>query len=199
MSAKMISRIRFSRASDVFEAFPTLSTFAPRPPEGVDPASYVRQLLGGPRPKHALTMLAYTLPRREAVWWCRRCLAPMLGAAGEDACARAAEDWVRAPEDETRRTALDLGASGETSSPTAWLALAAGRSGGSVSAPDQEPIPAPPQACAEAVAAALALAVAQQPPTEIRAWIEACGKSGLAFAEGGEMQIVAPTAKGPRA
>jgi len=143
-------------------------------------------------------MLAYTLPRREAVWWGRRCLAAMLGAAGEDACARAAEDWVRAPEDETRRAALELGASCEVSSPTAWLALAAGRSGGSVSAPDQEPIPAPPQACAQAVVAALAIAVSQQPPTEIRAWIEACVKGGLAFAEGGELKVFAPGAKEQR-
>jgi len=194
----MTSRIRVSRASDVFEAFPGLRMFTARPPEGVDPASYVRHLLAGPRPKQALTMLAYTLPRREAVWWGRRCLAAMLGPVGEDACARLAEDWVRAPEDETRRAALELGASGDPSSPTTWLALAVGRSGGSVSAPDQKPIPAPPQACAQAVAGALAIAVSQRPPTEIRAWIEACVKGGLAFAEGRDLKISAPGAKEQR-
>lgn len=191
----MSSRIRFSRAGDVFEAFPMLRAFAPLPPEGVEPAAYVRQLLAGPRPKHALTMLAYTLPRREAVWWGRRCVAALLGPDGEDVCARATEDWVRSPEEETRRAALDLGLAGDTATPTTWLALAVGRSGGSVSAPDQKPLPAQPQACAQAVAAAIIIAVSRKSADEIRAWIEACVDGGLAFAAGGDVKIVAPAPK----
>ena len=188
----MTSRVRFARARDVFEAFPFLSRFVPAPADGVDPLDYARRLLAGRRPLQAVAVLAHTLPRREAVWWGRRCVATLTGAAGEDDCARAAEAWVRAPEEPTRRAALDLGLAGDKKRPTTWLALAAGRSGGSLSAPDKEPVAPAPEACAQAVGAAITLAIVAKDPRELRGWIEACVASGLAFAAGGEVTISAP-------
>jgi hypothetical protein len=148
--------------------------------------------LVSPRPIDAILFLAYLLPRREAVWWARQCVGAILGPPGEDEALRAADAWVRAPEEERRRAALAIGMAGEQARATTWLALAVGRSGGSVSAPDQNPIVPPPSACAQAANAAIVLAICGEEPKTIGAWISACVEAGIRFAEGGEARVVAP-------
>lgn len=188
----MTSRVRFALARDVFEAFPLLSRFVPAPADDVEPLEYARRLQAGKQPLQAVALLAHTLPRREAVWWGRCCVTALTGAAGEDDCARAAEAWVRAPEEPTRRAALELGLASSNKRPTTWLALAAGRSGGSLSAPDKEPVAPAPEACAQAVGAAITLAIVAKDPREIHGWIEACVAGGVAFAQGGGADVRAP-------
>jgi hypothetical protein len=139
------SRVRFATARDVCEAFTNLRRIAPAPGDASTPLDYVRRLLVCRRPIDAIAFLAHLLPRREAVWWARQCVGAILGARAEDEALRAADAWVRAPEEERRRAALDIGAAGDQERATTWLALAVGRSGGSVSAPDQKPIAAAPR------------------------------------------------------
>jgi hypothetical protein len=192
----MSSRIRFSTARDVGAAFPELRRIAPAPDDPSAPLDHVRRLLASRRSIDAVTFLAFVLPRREAVWWARQCVGAILGPSGEDDALRAADAWVRAPEDERRRAALELGAAGDVRRPTTWLARAAGFSGGSVAPPDQTPRPAPPSACAQAAKAAVVLAITQSPPPAIAGWVRACVEAGVRFAEGGEARVVTPTASG---
>jgi hypothetical protein len=188
----MSSRIRFSAARDVVEAFKDLRRIAPAPADASAPLDYVRQLSTSRRPIDAILFLAYLLPRREAVWWARQCVGAILGPRGEDEALRAADAWVRAPEEERRRAALAIGMAGEQERPTTWLALAAGRSGGSVSALDQKPIVPSPAACAQAANAAIVLAICGGEPKAIGAWVRACVEAGVRFAEGAEARVVAP-------
>ncbi len=188
----MTTRVRFSRSADVFEAFPMLARFAAPPTDEVDPIEDIRRRLAGRRPVEAIALLAHTLPRREAVWWARRCVAALLGAKGEDECALATETWVRAPDDQNRREALERGLAAVEGRPTTWLALAAGRSGGNVAPANLPPTPATPEACAQAVSAAITLAIVTKEPREMPGWMDACVSGGVAFAEGQEMKIVAP-------
>jgi hypothetical protein len=85
---------------------------------------------------------------------------------------------------------------GDAKRPTTWLARAAGQSGGSLTPPDKKPRPAPPAACAQAVNAAIVLAITQGDSKSIGGWIKACVDAGVRFAEGGEARVVAP--EGPR-
>ncbi len=188
----MSSRIRFATARDVFEAFADLRRVAPPPSDEAAPLDYARHLLASPRPAHAVVFLAYLLPRREAVWWARQCVGAMLGPRADDAALRAAEAWVRAPEEENRRAALAIGAAGEQSVATTWLALAAAWSGGSMCAPDVKPMAAPASACAKAANAAVVLAACAGDPLAIAQWIVACAEAGIRFAEGGDARVVAP-------
>ena len=190
----MTTRVRFSRSADVFEAFPMLARFAAPPPDDIDPLGDVRRRLATRRPLEAIALLAHTLPRREAVWWASRAVAALQGAAGQDECARAAEAWVRAPDEPNRLQALALGLAAAQERPTTWLALAAGRSGGNVAPPDHPPAPAAPEACAQAVSAAVTLALVAREPREMLPWIAACVGGGIAFAEGGEAKILPPAA-----
>lgn len=182
----MSSRIRFSTAQNVFEAFPDLRRLIPRPSNDSAALDYPRSLLTSRRPLDAIVFLAHLLPRREAVWWARQCVEALLPESAEDAALRAADAWVRSPEEETRRAALDIGNAADQAIATTWLALAAAWSGGSMAAPDQKPHIPQPSACARAANAAIALAISGGEPETIAARIQACAAAGLRFAEGGD-------------
>jgi len=188
----MTSRIRFAEASDVYDAFPGLELYAPRPCGSVAPLDHARALLASPRPSTALAYLAHLLPRREAVWWGCQCVSAVLGAEAKNDGLRLALLWVRDPDETLRRDALSFAAASDLRSPTAWLARAAGHSGGSVAAPDQSPAPPNPDACALAVNAAVVLAATAAQPTMILPWIRECAEAGIRFAAGEEARVLAP-------
>ena len=188
----MSSRIRFATARNVFESFVELRRVAPPPADDAPPLDYARRLLGSARPTSAIVFLAYLLPRREAVWWARQCVGAILGPRADDDALRAAEAWVRAPEEESRRSALAIGGAADQALPTTWLALAAAWSGGSMTAPDVKPMAAPAAACAQAANAAIMLAITQSDPKVFRGWIDACVEAGLRFADGGEARVAPP-------
>jgi hypothetical protein len=194
----MQSRIRFPIARDVFAAFPELAKLTPEPADEAAPLDHVRRLLASKRSVDAILFMAHLLPRREAVWWARQCVGAILGPSGEDEAFRAAEAWVRAPDEEKRRAALDIGNARDPRAPTTWLARAAGWSGGSRSAPEHKPMPPQPSACARAANAAIILAITQQEPAVIHPWIRACVEAGISFADGGEATVRAPTRAAPK-
>jgi hypothetical protein len=188
----MSSRIRFATARNVFEAFPDLRQIVAPPSDESAPIDYARRLLGSPRPTEAIAFLAYLLPRREAVWWARQCVGAILGPAAEnDPALRAADAWVRAPEEENRRAALEIGNASDQHNATTWLALAVAWSGGSMCGPDVKPMPAPSSACAKAANAAIVLSTVGE-PMAISERLKACAEAGIRFAEGGEARPVIP-------
>src|SRR3984957_521946 len=93
----MPSRIRFTSARSVFEAFPDLSYVATRPANDIDPLNHARALLGSPRPSDAVLFISHLLPRREAVWWAAQCVRALLGAGATDEALGAAEVWCGRP------------------------------------------------------------------------------------------------------
>jgi Family of unknown function (DUF6931) len=189
----MSSRIRFATARDVYEAFVDLKRIAAPPKDDSAPLDYARALLASPRPSEATIFIAHLLPRREAVWWAIQCVRAMPGANAGDDARRAAEAWVREPEDDSRRAALAAAAAGDQRTATTWLAFAAGWSGGSISAPDQQPLPAPPSACAMAANTAVMLAACAGDPLGVVPRIKACAEAGIRFADGEDAKVRAPT------
>jgi hypothetical protein len=185
----MSSRIRFASARSVFEAFPELDYVAARPADDIDPLNHARALLASSRQRDAVLFVSHLLPRLEAVWWASQCVRALAGEGGEDEALRAAEVWVRAPEDDNRRAALSAANASDRRKPTTWLAFAAGWSGGSLLPADQKPIPVPPGACAMAANTAIMLAVAAGDPRGVVDRIVACAEAGVRFANGGEPTI----------
>ena len=104
----MPSRIRFASARSVFEAFPdlTMSRLARRTTSS---RSTMRaRSLASSRPSDAVLFISHLLPRREAVWWAAQCVRALLGAGAADEALRAAETWVRTPEEDNRHGALRI-------------------------------------------------------------------------------------------
>jgi Family of unknown function (DUF6931) len=190
MKTPMPSRIRFATARSVFEAFPDLDHVAARPADDIDPLDHARALLASSRPREAVLFLSHLLPRREAVWWAAQCVRALIGEDGADEALRAAETWVRAPEDENRRVALSVANASDRRKPTTWLAFAAGWSGGSILAPDQKPMPAPPGACAMSANTAIMMGVAAGDPRSVVRRMAACAEAGVRFASGGDLAVL---------
>jgi hypothetical protein len=159
----MSQRLRFNTAREVFEAFPTAGDDMAAEPTDAAPVEFVRALVASPTPEDAITFTAYMLPRREAVWWGHQCLNYLPGTlGGEDQQFLAlAESWVREPEEEQRNAALDAAMEAPTKTPGAWIALAAGWSGGSMLSEDQTPVGPPPFLTAKAVNAGILSALAR--------------------------------------
>jgi hypothetical protein len=185
----MESRIRFSTARSVFDAFPDLSYVAARPADDIDPLAHARALSASPRPSDTVLFISHLLPRREAVWWAIQCVRALIGEGAADEAFRAAELWVRTPEDNNRQAALSAANASDRRKPTTWLAFAAGWSGGSLLPPDQKPVPPPAGACAMAANTAIMMAVAAGDPRAVVDRIEACAEAGVHFASGGEPTV----------
>jgi hypothetical protein len=185
----MQSRIRFSTARSVFDAFPDLSYVAARPADDIDPLAHARALSASPRPSDTVLFISHLLPRREAVWWAIQCVRALIGEGAADEAFRAAELWVRTPEDNNRQAALSAANASDRRKPTTWLAFAAGWSGGSLLPPDQKPVPPPAGACAMAANTAIMMAVAAGDPRAVVDRIEACAEAGVHFASGGEPTV----------
>ena len=185
----MPSRIRFTSAHSVFEAFPDLGYVATRPASDIDPLAHARALSTSSCPGDAILFISHLLPRREAVWWAIQCVRALIAGSDADETLRAAETWVRTPEDDNRRAALSAANASDRRKPTTWLAFAAGWSGGSLLAEDQKPVPPPPGACAMAANTAIMLAVAAGDPRAIVKRIAACADAGVRFANGGEPTV----------
>jgi hypothetical protein len=185
----MSSRIRFTSAGSVFDAFPDLSYVVALPADDIQPLDHARALLASPRPTDAVLFISHLLPRREAVWWAAQCVRALIGDGAADEALGAAEIWVRTPEDDNRRAALSAANASDRRKPTTWLAFGAGWSGGSILPSDQKPVPPPAGACAMASNTAVMLAVAAGDPRAVVGRIAACAEAGLRFASGGEPTV----------
>ena len=194
----MSSRIRFVSARNVFEAFPELGRVLAPPADDSAPRDYTQAALSGPRPTDAIIFLAYLLPRREAVWWAIQCVRAMLGSSADDGALRAADAWVRAPEDDNRRAALAACNARDQRAATTWLAFAAGWSGGSVTPSDNDPMPAPPAACAQGVHTAVILAACAGDPLGVVDRLKACAEAGIRFADGDDVEVRTPAPAAPK-
>lgn len=158
-----MSRLRFATARGVYEAFPSAQDDIGLPPTGDPPLVFMADLAAGPTPEAAIFFAAYILPRREGVWWaaqCVRTLIPVLDTPSQRAL-KAAEDWVREPDESLRVAAAALGAANDRNQPATWVACAAGWSGGSLS--DAVSVPPPPSLTAKSAGIAVLVALASVP------------------------------------
>ncbi|MBO1326506.1 hypothetical protein K2X14_15180 [Acetobacter sp. TBRC 12305] len=118
-------------------------------------------LVASGRAAEAARLLAYALPRREAVWWacmCARHSAPATLPEATLAARSLTENWVRQPDEDTGRQAMEAARKAGLQSPESWAALAAFWSGASITPPRTPPVPPAAHLAGTAVASAVALA-----------------------------------------
>jgi hypothetical protein len=136
----------------------------------------------------ASRLMAYALPKREAVWWACMCAAhtaPPTLADTDRQARETAEHWVRQQTDALRRTAMQQAEAGGFATPEAWAAVAAFWSGDSM-APDGQPaVPPAPHLPGTAVAGAVVLAAVRGDPVRQPARLKRFLESGRNIAAGG--------------
>ncbi|MET1415355.1 hypothetical protein ABVF61_23980 [Roseibium sp. HPY-6] len=191
----MGSRIRFTKAAQVFEAFAELHEDV-QPAEGdVSPQDHTLALLEGDDPHTAITFFAYILPKPEAVWWGLKCVEGLDTNKSEhdrkvlDLCA----NWVREGDEEARLAVLPETEDFNNNSPSVWIGRAVAWSGGSLSPNPDFRVDVPPALTAKGVNAAVQLAIANQDRAGRGEAPKLCIRSGLSFAEGGVMPVVSVT------
>jgi hypothetical protein len=136
----------------------------------------------------ATRLLAYALPRREAIWWACMCCAHTAPAdlPEPDRLAReAAEHWVRQPNEQNRRAANQRAEASSYDAPEVWCAVAVFWSGETIGPENLPAVPPPPHMAGKAVAGTIYLAAVRPNPllqdTHLKRFLE----SGLNIAAGG--------------
>jgi hypothetical protein len=151
-----MSRVRFATVRDLFSSFSTAATEVGEEAGDEDSLAFIQRCLSEGRPEPALVYCAYLLPRREAVWWACLALRELADPKpAERACIALAREWALKPEESRRRTALDRGLETSAKLSGAWVALAAGWSGGSIAPAGAAPMPPAPAGTAQAIRVAL--------------------------------------------
>jgi hypothetical protein len=181
----MSEGLRFSTAKDVFEAYPTAGEDITAGPSDMPVIDYARALAASATPENAITFCAYMLRTRVAVWWGHQCLnaLPETLSQQDRELLDLAEAWVREPADETRNAALAAGMEAPTKTPAAWVALAAGWSGGSMLPPDATPVPPPSHLTPKAVNAAVLSVLARVPAAQRAQTLRRFVEMGLQLAD----------------
>ncbi|GJD47757.1 hypothetical protein OPKNFCMD_0467 [Methylobacterium crusticola] len=175
-----MTRLRFSTALEVFDAFPTLRDDVQAAPTGDAPTVFLLALGRSGTPEDGVAFGAYVLGRRETVWWACQCVRLLIpGLEATEPALRAAEAWVYAPEEENRLAALRLGADADRRVPTTWLALAAGWSGGNIAPPGLGAVQAPPHYTARAARVAVLSGLAHVPARDRSDRLNRCLEGAL--------------------
>jgi len=145
------------RADAVFAAIPEIMEDMRARPGRESSFAFLDKLVDSPTPEEAVTFCAYLLPPRGSVGWGYRCLAPQTRTLTETdrSLLQLVENWLREPSEEARFDVLETASTIRPRSPAVWLGLGAGWSGGSISAPDLPPVPAPAFAAPRAVNASI--------------------------------------------
>lgn len=159
----------------------------------LDPALNVRSFLDSLRRSglytDAIGVLTHVLPRQYALAWGCECWQQLHEGAEVDPADRsaiaAAQRWLKEPTEENRRAAFELADRLGLNTAAAWLAAAAGWSGGSVLPPGQPEVPPPASLSGDAVGAAVIL-VAAADPAAFASRADACVERALStFAAAG--------------
>jgi len=115
----------------------------------------------------AARLLAYSLPKRDAVWWACLCIRHVASAdipPADLAALEAAERWVIEPHEVHRRAAMQAAEGLAFQTAASWAAVAAFWSNGSMAPPDASPVMPGEYLTAQAVSGAVMLAAARYAP-----------------------------------
>lgn len=167
--------LRVQLAAELFAGLPALPTLlVARPKEGEHCLDFLRRLRLGDTPEEAVSFMAFALQPRHAVWWGHECLkaTPDLLTDQDSQMMALITTWVAEQDDDSRYAALDAAMTVDVHGPGVWLALAAGWSGGSMSARGLPPVPPPPSATGQALNAGLHSALARAPLDKRRRLLE---------------------------
>jgi hypothetical protein len=190
-------------AAAVAAAIPTLSDEAKAvlKPEH-SPKQYLDALAKAGHLHDAVRVMAFTLNRREAIWWALQCVrkVPALATPEKAAAAlAAAEAWAEDPTDDKRRLAFAAGEAAPFETAAGCVALAAFFIEGSLSPAHLQPVPAPSHSGPAAASTAVVLAAVTTEPEKADEKYKAFLALGHEVAAGTNRWKAAKTQAGPAA
>lgn len=158
------------------------------------PEQFLKALIADNQYYSAIVFLAHALPKRESVWWACICTkATVTDKTSKDnlEALKSAEQWVYSPTEDNRRLAENLAEKTEYITPASWTAMAAFWSGGSVTGPDEPPVPPAQYLYANAVSGAVNLSASFDKNNDTEQLYQTFLKQGIDIANGGNGEIAA--------
>ncbi len=139
-----ISRLRFDQPVDLFAAMPQVGELMQkRPREAEDGLAFLGRLRSSTTPEEAVTFTAFAALPQMAIWWGHECLRSMPDHLDRNdrAMMELIAAWIARPSIDLRHRVMRdaLWATGR--SPTVYLGLAVGWSGGSIAPNDPATVP----------------------------------------------------------
>lgn len=167
---------RFPTVRGLYDAFPSAEEDIGLPVSDEACLPLLHTLATGHHWLAAISLCAYLLPRREAVQWGCQSLEDILPPPAQDDAELLdiAQTWARDPNETNRRMALASGTDADLQRPAAWMALAAGWSGGSIAPPQCAVIRPAPEQTARAIRAGLLVALCDLPREALPARLTPC-------------------------
>lgn len=184
-------KIKAATAADIHQHYELEEEVEALAKEGQSPQEFIDLLLESKLNADVVRFLAHALPKREAIWWAclaSRSVLPETDKHEYHAALAAAEQWVMKPTEEHRRLAELKAEASKFKHAAGWAAVAAFWSSGSITAPEDPPIPAQPYLYAHAVSGSISLAATQGDSGKIEKHYSQMIEQGLDLARGGKGQ-----------
>jgi hypothetical protein len=124
------------------------------------PEAFVDTLIEHEQFADAISVLAFYLPKHQAVVWAHRCVQELLGSEfspDEQAVMKVSQEWIDDPSEDNRRAAKAAAEENGFQSVPCWVALAAFWSNGSLAPPDLPEVPPDARLTSQGVSAALVM------------------------------------------
>jgi hypothetical protein len=167
MATGALKKVSAKQAREVCAQFELTEAARALLNDQISPDAFLDLLLEHGHLPDAIRLLAFALPKREAVWWACQCVRDCLPGDAPPIlveAVKAAEAWVYKPSEETRWAAKEPGEKAGFDKAAAWTAMGAFWSGGSM-VPAHLPAMAPgPTFTGMAVSGAILLGAVQRDP-----------------------------------
>lgn len=171
------SALRFDDPSELYAGMPKILKMTQhRPRPGERSEDYIRRLMDSRTPEEALTYIAFAALPKMAIWWAYECLRQ----SGDELTAteRGMMDlvaaWTNNPDDDSRFRTMRNALYAPQVTPSVYLGLAVGWSGGPIAPNDPAPVPPhrAPRAVNSAVLSCLAKADLAQRGARLQRFVE---------------------------
>lgn len=172
-----VSALRYETAAELYSEIPQVAQLTMhRPREGEACLDYMMRLRASTTPEEGVTFTAFAAQPKMAIWWGYECvrLARDEIDAEERRMMELVATWTTWPNDQNRFEAMRMALYARARSPSVYLGLAAGWSGGPIAPNDPAQVPAhrAPRAINTAVLSCLARADLRDRPVRLARFIK---------------------------
>ncbi|PWI34105.1 hypothetical protein DI392_07895 [Vibrio albus] len=196
MGELTLTKVIHNKASDVTSLYELEDPVRSLQDDTASPAEFVSLLMRNQYYGDALQFMLYALPKREAVWL--TCMIYSENSAdngdgsNEPEAIKRAKEWVFSPDEEHRLAAMELAESQHYQTPESFVSAAVAWSSGSLSGPDNPPVPPAEDLTAKALWASVVMHVYKSDPETITAKFHAFLDQAIDIANGGTGHMSQP-------
>jgi hypothetical protein len=188
MATGPMKKITAAKARDLCSHFDLTPEARPLLNDAMSPDQFLDVLIENSHFMDAIRLIAFGLPKREAVWWSCLCVREMLTPDAPPEILevlKASEAWVYKPTEEARRGAMVKAERAGFDKAASWTAIGAFWSGGSMAPPNVPEVPPGETLTAKAASGAILLAAVQREPERATERHRQFLEDGIDIAKGG--------------